>query len=473
MALLAPAAATALALVLQPGRALGAISIFLLGVVLAAALAGVWSGLAASVISLLCLNYYFTEPLHTFRVTDSEDVVALVVFLVVSAIVGSLLARALQERARASRGERESRLLSYFTTKVLSGEPLEQVLDDLAGALMGPLRLVRCQIDVRMDALEYEIVRRREAAAEGDAAEVALEGGGRSFGRLVAVRAPGRPPIEGDDLRLLEAAARQVAVVLEQARLDAQAVTARADAETNQSRATMFSAVAHDFRAPLETIRDGINRLLEADGGHADARQRELLLLVLDETERLHRLLRNLLDLARIEAGTLVSSKEPVAIGEVVRAVVERYQGRAGSVRVRMHLRDAAPVLADRVQIDQVVTNVMENAIDRSPQGAEVTVGVAPGRDGVQVRITDRGPGIAPAERERVFEPFSRASADGRPGSGLGLAIARAIVLSHRGRIRVEGSPTGGASVIIELPSIDTERRTPPRSGVAPRSTEP
>ncbi len=230
----------------------------------------------------------------------------------------------------------------------------------------------------------------------------------------------------------------------------------------------MFSSVAHDFRAPLETIRDGITTLLEAHAEHDDARERELLRAVLDETERLHRLLRNLLQLARVEAGALVPSKEPLAIDEVVRTVVERFEGHLGSGRVRMHVRDAPPVPADRVQIDQVVTNLLENAIDWSPHGGEVTVAVAPWRGGVQVRITDQGPGIAPAERERVFEAFYRGDVDGRPGSGLGLAIARAIVLAHGGRIRVEGSPAGGASVVFELPSVEPQGLTSlPRGGVS------
>jgi two-component system sensor histidine kinase KdpD len=148
-ALLAPAVATGLGLILQPGRALGAISIYLLGVVVAAAVGGLWSGLVASVLSLLCINYFFTEPLHTLRVTDSEDAVALVAFLVVAAIVGSLVARTLEEKARAARGERESRLLSYLATKVLSGERLERVLEDFAGSLLGPLHLARCEIRAR------------------------------------------------------------------------------------------------------------------------------------------------------------------------------------------------------------------------------------------------------------------------------------------------------------------------------------
>lgn len=460
VAVLAPAVATGMALALQPGRALGAISIFLLGVVVAAALAGIRGGLAASVLSFLSLNYFFTEPLHTFRVTDSEDLVALVVFLVVAGIVGSLVARALEERAKAARGERESRLLSYLATKVLSGDPLDQVLGDFAGALLGTLRVARCEINVRTGNHTYEVVREREGvpeADEGSATEIPVEGGGQAFGVLSVGRAAGRPPIEGDDLRLLQAAARQLAVVLERARLDEQVVTARLDAETNEARAALFSSVTHDLRTPLATIKAGVTSLLEQDAEHDDARRRELLEMVLEETDRLNRLLGNLLDLARIEAGALAPAKEPTAIDEVVETVLHRMEPRLGSVRVRTQFRDAPEVAADPVQIDQVVTNLLENAIRFSPDGGEVTVSVAPWKASVQVRVTDRGPGIAPEERGRVFEAFYRGDGGGRSGSGLGLAIARAIVLAHGGRIRAEGSPAGGASVVFELPATDVE----------------
>jgi two-component system sensor histidine kinase KdpD len=219
----------------------------------------------------------------------------------------------------------------------------------------------------------------------------------------------------------------------------------------------LFSSVTHDLRTPLATIKAGITSLLEDDAVHDEASRRELLETALAETDRLNRLLGNLLDLARIEAGALTPSKEPVAIDEVVEAVLHRLEGRTGAVRVRTQFRESPDVLADPVQIDQVVTNLVENAVRFSPAGGEVTVSVAPWKNAVQVRVTDRGPGIPAGERERVFEAFYRGDADDRSGSGLGLAIVRAIVLAHGGRIRAEGSPAGGASVVFELPAVESK----------------
>ena len=451
-ALLAPAIATGLGLVLQPGRELGAISIYLLGVVIAAAVGGLWSGLVASVLSLLCINYFFTEPLHTLRVTDSEDAVALVAFLVVAAIVGSLVARALEERARAAQGERESRLLSYLATKVLSGERLERVLEDFAGSLLGPLHLARCEIRARTGSGAYEIVQTREHTPPGEERRLPLDVGGEVFGTLVVVRAEGQPPLRREDLRLLEAAARQIAIALERAGLDAQVNLARLDAETNQARAALFSAVTHDLRTPLASIKAAVTSLLQDDAAHDDAQRRDLLQTVLEETDRLNRLLGNLLDLARFEAGALTPSKQPVAIDEILESVLHRLQPRLSGFRVRTLIRDTPEISADPVQLDQVFTNLLENAARFSPPGGEIGIAIAPWKHAVQVRISDQGKGIAPGERERVFDAFYQGDAGGH-GSGLGLTIARAIVLAHGGRIRIEGAPTGGVSVVFELPA--------------------
>ena len=455
MAVLAPALATGVGLILQPGRALGAISIYLLRVVVAAAHGGLWSGLVASVISLLCINYFFTEPLHTFRVTDSEDIVALVAFLVVAAIVGSLVARTLQERSRAERSARESQLLSYLATKVLAGERLERVLEDFAASLLGPLHLARCEIRARTSSGSYEVVQSRDGASPGEERNLPLDVGGEVFGTLSVVREADQPPMGSDEFRLLEAAARQIALALERARLDVQVTVARLDAETNQARAALFSAVTHDLRTPLASIKAAATSLLDDEAAHDEAQRADLLQTVLEETDRLNRLLGNLLDLARFEAGALTPSKQPVAVDEVLASVLHRLESRLASVRIRTVIRDTPEIMADPVQLDPVFTNLIENALRFSPPGGGLALALAPGQRSVQVGSSDQGRGISPEDRERVFDAFYQGDAGGNVGSGLGLTIARAIVLAHGGRIRLEGAPTGGASVVFELPTPD------------------
>lgn len=447
------AASTGLALTVHPAPALGAVAIYLLGVAGAAVIGGAAAGVVASILSFLSLNYFFTFPRYTFRVASADDIVSLCVFLIVAVIVGSLVSRALAEGARAARSEREARLLSYFATKVMSGQPLDRVLDDFAGSVLEALGLAGCEIHARVGETVFDVRRHREGVAEGEATTIPIRVGNEQVGSMTAV--PTGPLME-DDRRLLAEAAKQIAIALERAALDAQVVRARTEVEVNQARAALFSSVTHDLRTPLASIKAAVTTLLQEDVTLEDEPRHELLSTVLEETDRLNRLLGNLLDLAKLRAGALVPAREPTAVDEVVESVLHRMTDRLAGVRVRTLLRDVPEVPVDPVQLDQVMTNLLDNAIRFSPPGGEVTISLAPWHGAVQLRITDQGPGIVPEERERVFQAFYRGDANERPGSGLGLAIARAIVLAHGGRIRIEGAPSGGTAVVLELPLTDT-----------------
>jgi len=264
---------------------------------------------------------------------------------------------------------------------------------------------------------------------------------------------------QDDDRAPLDACAKQVALAVERTRLDKQVEAARLEAETNQLRAAMFSSVTHDLRTPLVSIKAGVTTLLdEGVTLHADQR-RELLRTILEETDRLNRLVGNILDLARVRAGALVPAKQPTAIDEVIESVLHRMKPALSRVRVRTAVRPDLPeVPVDPVQIDQVLSNLLENAARFTPPGGEILLSAAPWQRSVRVRVADQGPGIPADERDRVFEPFFRRDAgEARTGSGLGLAIARAVVLAHGGRIWIEGSPSGGTAVVFELPVADAQ----------------
>jgi two-component system sensor histidine kinase KdpD len=460
VSVLMPVAALGVGLIVQPERELGAVSLFLLAVVAAAVVGGIWAGVGSSVVGFLALNYFFTEPLHTFRVNDRDDVVAIVTFLIVALVVGSVVARAVDERLRATRREREARLLNLFATKALSGELLEHVLNDLATALIDALRLSTCVIEVRAGVRPYELRRTSPRSTAGSPTTLEITSGHHPFGTLTAARSE-EEELSGEDVRLLEAAARQIAVILERATLDERLRDARFDAEKSQARAALFSSVTHDLRTPLASIKASATALLQ-DDLELDPEQRlELLRTVVEETDRLNRLIGNILELARVRAGALVPSKEPTALDEVVDSVLHRMQPVLGGVRMRTLLRDTPDVAADPVQIDQVLSNLIENAVRFSAPGGEVVVSTAAWHSSVQIRVVDHGPGIAPMDRERVFEAFARVGAstpDEAGSSGLGLAIAKAIVEAHGGRIWIEGVPAGGTAVVVELPVADAEQ---------------
>ena len=456
-----PAIATGLALAVNRSSGVTAVSLYLLGVVLAASAAGVWGGLFAAALSFAGYVFFFTAPRFTFRVAAVEDVVAAVVLLLIALVVGFLVARVLDERERTERRERDARLLGYLATKLLSGEQLPRVLDDFAQALLDPFDLTRCEVQAVLDGEELRATAVRPSASlkageePGPTEIVPITIGETRLGIVRAVRGPGAHAFTPTEHALLEATAKQAALAIERARLDVRVRGAQLDAETNQLRAALFSSVTHDLRTPLASIKASVTSLLSEAAVHDAAQQRELLTTVLEETDRLNRVVGNLMDLAKIRAGALEPVREPAAVDELVQTVVARMRSQLSGVRVRFNIRPNLPdVFVDPVQIDQVLTNLLENAALHSPPDGVVSISAAPFRDVIQVRVADRGPGIAVDERERVFEAFYRGdAAPERPGSGLGLAIARAIVVGHGGRIWAEGAPGGGTVVVFELPT--------------------
>jgi two-component system sensor histidine kinase KdpD len=435
------------------------VAIFMLAVTVAAAIGGLWGGAAAAIVASVVLPFIERPDEPAFD--DAIDLIAAVVFLAIAVLVGLLVGNAADERDLAARREREARLLAFLSTRLLSGDVPERVLDDFVQALMEPFGLASCRVRVTLDG--------HEVAAEAVAPDV--DGGGphevapvvvanAALGTLVAERPKGAKPFSRDERLLLDAATRQAAVALDRARLDARARLAQVDAETNQLRAAMFSSVTHDLRTPLASIKAGVTSLLDESAPHDPAQQRELLLTMLEETDRLNRLVGNILDLAKIRAGALLPRRMPTALDEIAETVVGRLAPRlhAGGVAIALSFPPDLPVVpADPMQIDQVLTNLLENAARHSPRGGTVRVTLHLVPRAVRVRVDDEGPGIPEEDREKVFEAFYRGGQSPESaGSGLGLAIAKAIVTAHGGRIWVEAPTEGGTSVAFDLPFEET-----------------
>jgi two-component system sensor histidine kinase KdpD len=332
---------------------------------------------------------------------------------------------------------------------------LPQVLQELASATLELFDLARADVRAEVDGVPLEVTASHPGSPEdGQSAVVPLLAAGRSFGSLIAVRRAGAGPYGDAERELLRAFAAQAALALERARLDADARRAGFDAETSRLRASLFSSVTHDLRTPLASIKAGVTSLLDEDVAYDDVQRRELLRTILEETDRLNRLVGNILHLARVRAGGLSLAKELTPIDDVIEAVVRRMRPALSEFRVRTIVRPDLPAAwLDPVLIDQVMTNVLENAVRYSPRGGEITIAASPWHGAVRVRVADQGPGIPVEDRERVFHEFyGRESERARGGSGLGLAIARAVVAAHGGRIWIEGAPGGGTAVTFEIP---------------------
>jgi two-component system sensor histidine kinase KdpD len=458
IALLAPGIATIVAIPVAPTRPEISIAVFMLAVVIAAVAGGLWSGVIAGLLASTIRPLVVDAPRLTFRFDSVEDVATGVVFLSVALVVGLLVGQASEERARASRREREARFLGTLSTKLHTREVPDRVLDEFAEVLMEPFDLSKVEIRASLDGTEVRATALSNGGMTGGPrTSVTLIAGDAPIGRLVAERAVGGRPFSRDDQLLLEAAARQATAALDRARLDARARIAQLDAETNQLRAAMFSSVTHDLRTPLASIKAGVTSLLDPSVRHDEVQEQELLTTILEETDRLNRLVGNLLDLARIRAGALTPTRQLVAMDEIVEVVLARMRPRLEGFRVTADLPPTLPdVSVDPVQMDQVLTNLLENAGRHSPAGGEIQVSVLWMHGAVQVRVADEGPGIPREERERVFEAFYRgASSPETPGSGLGLAIARAVVVAHGGRIWIEDTPHG-CVVAFEIQGQET-----------------
>jgi len=453
--LLTPAIATVVAYPIAPTRPEISIAVFMLAVVIAAVAGGLWSGLIAGILASTLRPLVVEDPQLTFRFDDVEDVATGVVFLSVALVVGLLVGQASEDRARASRREREARFLGTLSSTLHTREVPDRVLDEFAEVLMEPFGLSRVEIEASLDGTDVRAVATSngEVVPGGPRTSVRLLAGDASIGRLVAERPPGGRPFSRDDQLLLETAARQATAALDRARLDARARNAQLDAETNQLRAAMFSSVTHDLRTPLASIKAGVTSLLDTAVRHDPAQERELLTTILEETDRLNRLVGNLLDLARIRAGALTPTRQQSAMDEIVEIVLARMRSRLAGHVVTADLPASLPdVWVDPVQLDQVLTNLLENAGRHAPEGSEIQVSVLWMHGAVQVRVADEGPGIPLDERDRVFEAFYRGSSiPDTSGSGLGLAIAKAVVVAHGGRIWIEEAPQGGCVVAFEI----------------------
>ncbi len=231
-------------------------------------------------------------------------------------------------------------------------------------------------------------------------------------------------------------------------------VTGRIDALTrlDRDRSFLLRSVSHDLRTPLGTIRAAATDLLDESAGEPDrATRRHLLHLIDHDAQRLDRLVANLLSLSRIEAGGLQPSLVPSDLGRIVEASARRANRIDPRVPVVAHVADGLPLVAvDPVQFDQVVANLVDNAVRHSPEGEEVEVSLSEPTPGVvEVSVSDRGPGVNPEEAALIFQPFRSGHLAG--SSGVGLAICRAIITAHGGTIDVHDRPGGGARFAVRL----------------------
>ena len=412
--------------------------LFLVCVVAVAAAGGLWPALVAAAASFLLVNYYFTPPFHTFQINESEDLIALLVFVGVAMAVSWFVETAARRAAEGAAARAEAEELA----RLAGATPPEHLLDALARtfALDGPAILHRAG-----DAWSVDAAAGR-APATPQAASTTIELDGSH------VLATSGPAFDVRDGRVLAAFTKQLGAAMAMRELQREAGQAEEVARSNDLRAALLTAVSHDLRTPLAAVRAAVTSLMETDV-HWSAKQTAEFLHTIDaEAGRLDGLLGNLLDMSRVDTGALTLTERAVGVDEVVPVALTSLGLPEDLVRVEVP-ESLPAVIADAGLLERVLANLVANALANSPDGQVVrVVGVAV-EDHVELRVVDRGPGIAARDRDRAFLPFQRLG-DGRGGAGgvgLGLAVAKGFVEAMKGSIEIEDTPGGGATMVVVL----------------------
>jgi two-component system sensor histidine kinase KdpD len=507
------------------------ISLVYLPVILWLATAFGWGpAFLASLLAFLAFDFFFIPPLYRLTVDDPTEWVSLFAFLITALVLGQLTAL-VQARARETRKSQQRTATLYALAQLIASTTDQQALLEAlarrvldvftpegirACALFLPDEnkhpIMRAKADGALASNAFDLEQREQSALAGwvlsngspvgctlrleqgfpreesTLTYVPLQSRRQVVGVLGIVGTPEtrrlvsklvrdlQPPTahrptqggRGPETELFEAFCDQIALALERAALQQQAVHAEALRESNRLKDVLLGSVSHELRTPLASIQAAASSLLGADVSWSEAEQRELLESITSSAGRLNRLVSNLLDLSRLEAGVSAPQKDWHFIGEVVATILDRLDlaGLGQDHQILVEIPEAIPlVLMDHEQIEQVLTNLVENALKYSPAGSLIRIqaqtrDVAEAGRELEVRVSDQGIGIPDSELKAIFDKFYRIQqvrlpwAKTRPpaGTGLGLAICANIIHAHGGRIWAESQAGQGATFTFTLP---------------------
>ena len=459
------------------------IMVYLLGVIVVATRYGRGPSLLASLTSVAAFDFFFVPPYYTFAVSDSQYFITFSVMLIVAVVISGLANR-IRAQAESAR-EREGRIAAlYAMSRELAST--RGVEDLLAVATRHITELFRARVTIRLpDARGRlgEVTGGAEFPME--ASEVAVSQWVYEHGRVAgqgtdtlpgaaglyvpllgsrgAVGVLGLRPTDPrslqapEQLHQVETFASQTALAIERAQLAAAAEQAQVRAETERLRNSLLSSVSHDLRTPLASITGAASTLLENEARLDTATRRDLLEALHEEADRLNRLVQNLLEMTRLEAGALVPHTAWHSVEEVVGAALGRFGRSLAERPVTTRIPAELPLVPmDDVLIEQVLINLIDNAIKYTPTGTPIELSADETGAAVVVEVADRGPGLRPGEERLIFEKFHRTDpAPSVRGAGLGLAICQGIIQAHGGRIWAENRAGGGVALRFALPLKD------------------
>lgn len=460
--------------------------IALLGIVLAACWCGRGPAILSAFVSVAAFNFLFTHPRFSFFVHNVSDIITVAAMLVVGLLVASLTATIREHSLAARERERHTGALYAMTRELAAARSREEMLE-IAGRHLretfgaGIAILLRADSGLVQPPGDPAAITLNEAArgvarwcfdhskACGFGTSVLPSSavlclplaGSRSKVGVLAIEA-GAQPIPASSIRLMETFAQQAALALERAGLIDESEKARVRADAERLRNALLSSVSHDLRTPLAAIAGSASTLREADAGLDDGTRHELLDSIVDEAERLNRLIANLLFATRMESGAIEPAREWCSIEELIGSALHRVRDRLVGRPVITRLSDDLPLIrVDAAMIEQLLINLLENAARHTPPGTPVTVSSWRTDADLLVGVEDEGPGLEPGEEKTIFSRFARGTRGSIEGSGLGLAICDGVVRAHAGRIWAENRRPRGAIFRFALP-IESQPEVPP-----------
>ncbi|MBZ6092755.1 MULTISPECIES: sensor histidine kinase [Streptomyces] len=415
--------------------------------VAAALLGGLYPALASAAVGSLLLNWFFTPPVNRITIADPRNILALAIFVGVALSVASVVDLAARRTHQAARLRAESEILSFLAGDVLRGETsLETLLERVRETFgMESAALLEREGDVA----PWTCAGRAGSGPPVDRPEDADVD--MPVGDHMALALTGRV-LPAEDRRVLAAFAAQAAVVLDRRRLREEADRARALAEGNRIRTALLAAVSHDLRTPLAGIKAAVTSLRSDDVAWSEEDRAELLEGIEEGADRLDHLVGNLLDMSRLQTGTVTPLIREIDVDEVAPMAL----GGVPEGSAELDIPETLPMVAvDAGLLERAMANLVENAVKYSPAGRAVLVAASALADRVEVRVVDRGPGVPDEAKDRIFEPFQRyGDAPRGAGVGLGLAVARGFAEAMGGTLNAEDTPGGGLTMVLTLRAV-------------------
>lgn len=470
--------------------------IYLAAAVGIALVVGLWPSIFGAFLAFLAFNSFFVEPYYTYSVRDTSHAIGLLVFLGIVVLVTQLVVRVRLRTTEAIRRGRQTETLYALSVALIA----EADLDTMLGAIVDRVREIFSLSTAAVFLLQDGSYRQRAVSGEAIGLEdrgllrtadwavehrqpaalgtrrvklrpaptfrqtasrqevliIPILTSNDTLGILLLTRDRDQRPFDEEETHLLETFANQAALAIERSLLNQERTRAEVLARTDELKTAMLSAVSHDLRTPLASIKAAATTLLQPGIEWSDEDRRELLETINDEGDRLNHLVTNLLDLSRIESGTLTPKRDWYDLTEVIFDALDRCRPLLGEHRVDVQIPErTTAVHLDFVMISEVLANLIENAAKYSPAGTTITISAELDGGDLTIGVRDEGRGVPVEERERIFDKFYRVEARHRPiGSGMGLAISRGFVEAHGGTIRVEPGPETGSIFVVTLPNV-------------------